>query len=61
MVRWSWKGSKQSIRKYKRINEKSKPRTKEAKEKKRNTYESAYALYEGRDQLLMLSELEYLK
>ena len=29
------------------FNNKSKPRTKEGKDKKRDTYEKAYALYEG--------------
>ena len=31
-----------------RINEKSRPKTKEGKDKKRDAYESANTLYEGR-------------
>ena len=34
------------------FNEKSRPRTKEGKDKKRNTYESAYVLYERRESTL---------
>ena len=31
------------------FNKKSRPRTKEGKDKKRDTYESVYVLYEGRE------------
>ena len=34
------------------FNDKSRPRTTEGKEKKRNTYESAYVLYEGQELIL---------
>ena len=34
------------------FNDKSIPRTAEGKDKKRNTYESTYALYEGRELIL---------
>ena len=39
----------QSIKSIIEFNEKSKPRTKGDKDKKRDTYESAYAVYEGRE------------
>ena len=36
------------LEKILKIHDRSRPKTAESKNKKRNTYESAYALYEGR-------------
>ena len=46
------KRSKQSIKNIVEFNKKSRPRTKEGKDKKRDTYESVYNLYEGRESTL---------
>ena len=43
------KRSKQSTKNIVEFNKKSRPRTKEGKDKKRDTYESVYVLYEGRE------------
>ena len=40
--------SKQSIKNIVEFNDKSAPRRKEGKDKKRDTYESVYILYKGR-------------
>ena len=41
------------------FNNKSRPRTIKGKDKKRNTYESAYALYEGQELILNVSKVDY--
>ena len=40
------------LEKILKIHDRSRPKTAESKNKKRNTYESAYALYEGRELIL---------
>ena len=49
LLQMKLKRSKQSIKNIVEFNKKSRPRTKEGKDKKRDTYESVYVLYEGRE------------
>ena len=44
-----------------KFNNKSRPRSKENKDKKRNTFDSINTLYEGRELTLMLLEVEYFQ
>ena len=48
------------LKKLVKFNDKFRPRIAVGKDKKRNIYDSAYALHEGRE-FLMLSQVEYFQ